>query len=258
MTHRSERRPPGVPYVRRGWRYVELQFRGEVTQTRMLRWCPHWLQVGYTRTMLAALLVNPRPATIGIVGLGGGAQAKFCHRHLPGSRIEAVESDAQVLALREAFQVPADDARFSVALGDGAAWLRTRAGRYDLLLVDAYDVDGIPPALSTPAFHARCAAALAPGGMMATNLYATDVRTHVERMRRAFDGNVCVLDEPGMENKIAFAWRGELPVIDADAALRALPWLAACQLAAPIRRLARKLAGRPAATLMRDMPDPGR
>lgn len=230
--------------MRSGWRYVELQFRGEVTQTRMLRWCPHWLQVGYTRTMLAALLLNPRPATIGIVGLGGGAQAKFCHRHLPRSRIEAVENDADVLALREAFRVPADDARFSVELGDGAAWLGARGGRYDLLLVDAYDVDGIPPALSTQAFYERCAAALAPGGAMASNLYATDVRTHVDRMRRAFDGNVCVLDEPGMENKVAFAWRGGLRAVEADAALRALPWLARRQLAAPMRRLAGKLERR--------------
>jgi spermidine synthase len=230
--------------VRRGWRYVELQFRGEVTQTRMLRWCPYWLQVGYTRTMLAALLLNPRPATIGIVGLGGGAQAKFCHRHLPHSRIEAVESDADVLALREAFYVPADDARFSVELGDGAAWLRSRANRYDLLLVDAYDVHGIPPALSTLAFHERCAAALAPGGVMASNLYATDVRAHINRLRHVFDGNVCVLDEPGMQNKVAFAWRDPLPAIDVKAALRALPWLARWQLAAPIRRLAGKLERR--------------
>lgn len=242
MTRRGERRAAGAPYVHRTWRYVELQFRGEVTQTRMLRWCPHWLQVGYTRTMLAALLLAPRPATIGIVGLGGGAQAKFCHRHLPGSRIEAVENDAQVLALREAFRVPADDARLLVELGDGAAWLQARAGRYDLLLVDAYDVEGIPPALSTPAFYARCAAALAPGGVMASNLYATDVRAHVGRMRRAFDGSVCVLDEPGMENKVAFAWRGELPAIDPRATLRSLPWLARRQLAAPVQRLARKLA----------------
>jgi spermidine synthase len=244
MTRRSEHRAPGAPYVRRGWRYVELQFRGEVTQTRMLRWCPYWLQVGYTRTMLAALLSNPHPANIGIVGLGGGAQAKFCYRHLPRSRIEAVENDADVLALRDAFHVPADDARFSVEQGDGAAWLRSRAGRYDLLLVDAYDVDGIPPALSTQAFYERCAAALVPGGTMATNLYATDVRAHVNRMRRAFDGHVCVLDEPGMENKVAFAWRGGPPAVDAETALRALPWLARRQLAAPMRRLERKLQRR--------------
>jgi spermidine synthase len=237
----DKKRMPGAPRVRRTWRHLELQFRGEVTQTRLLRWCPHWLAVGYTRTMLAALLLRPRPATIGIIGLGGGAQARFCHRHLPGARIEAVESDPGVIALRDAFGVPADDARFTVELGDGADWPRTRPGRYDILLVDAYDIDGIPPALATEAFHRDCAAALAPGGVLASNLYATDVRTHLARMRQAFDGNVRVLDEPGMENQVAFAWRGTLPAFDADAALRTLPWLARLQLGVPFRRLARQL-----------------
>lgn len=242
MTPRTEYRAAGAPYLRRTWRYLELQFRGEVTQTRMLRCCPHWLQVGYTRTMLAALLLVPRPTTIGIVGLGGGAQTKFCHRYLPGSRIEAVENDAQVLALREAFRIPPDDARLAIELGDGAAWLAARGGRYDLLLLDAYDVRGIPPALSTATFYRQCAAALAPGGAMASNLYATDARTHIDRMRRAFAGNVRVLDEPGMANKVAFAWRDRPRAVDPDATLDGLPWLARRQLAASLRRLARELS----------------
>lgn len=237
MIQRTEHRA-GAAYLRRDWRYLELQFRGEVTQTRMLRCCPHWLAVGYTRTMLAALLFNPRPARIGIVGLGGGAQAKFCHRHLPASRIEAVESDPSVLALRTAFRVPVDDARLSIELGDGAHWLSARTERYDLLLIDGYDVAGIAPSLSTPAFHRLCAAALTPGGVMASNLYATDLRAHVGAMRRAFHGRVCVLDEPGMENKVAFAWREAPRIVEAATVLRALPWLARRQLAAPIRRLA--------------------
>jgi spermidine synthase len=234
----------GAPYVRRGWRHVELQFRGEVTQTRMLRWCPHWLEVGYTRTMLAALLLAPRPARIGIVGLGGGAQAKFCHRHLPHSRIAAVESDAGVLALRAAFHIPPDGPRFTVEHGDGARWLRAHRGAFDLLLIDAYDARGIPPALSTQAFYDDCYAALGATGALASNLYATDVAGHVARLRQAFDGQVCVLDEPGMDNTVMFGWRGQPPAPDAAAVLRALPWLARRQLATPLRRLAQALARR--------------
>jgi len=241
------RRGGGEPQVHRTWRHLELKFRDDVTQTRILRWCPHWLEVGYTRTMLAALLVRPHPARIGIVGLGGGAQARFCHRYLRHSRIEAVENDAGVLALRDALGVPRDDERLSIEQGDGANWLRPRAGRYQLLLVDAYDPHGIPPALSTLEFQRDCAAALAPGGILASNLYATDVRTHLGRMRHAFDGRLCVLDEPGMENCVAFAWCEPLPQANPREALRALPWMARRQLAAPMRRLAAKLqAVRPA------------
>lgn len=237
MTQSSNQIGLGVPYVHHSWRYTELQFHSGVTQTRMLRWCPHWLQVGYTRTMLAALLFNPRPARIGIVGLGGGAQAKFCHRHLVYSRVAAVESDPGVLALRSAFCVPPDDARLSVELGDGAAWLRSHNNSFDLLLIDAYDVNGIPSALSSQEFYHSCAASLTSNGVMTSNLYATDTGLHLTRMRHAFAGQVCVLAEPGQENTVVFAWRGEQCSIDAKGALGTLPWLVRLQLSAPMRRL---------------------
>lgn len=232
----------GAPYLHRTWRYLELQFHGEVTQTRMLRWCPHWLLVDYTRTMLAALLLQPRPRRIGIIGLGGGAQAKFCHRHLPAAQIEVVESDARVLALRDAFHIPADNPRFHIEHGDGALWLRDKPGRFDLLLVDAYDARGIPAALASEVFHRDCHAALSDTGVLASNLYDTDVERHLRRMRHAFDGQLCTLDEPGMENVVAFGWRGNPGVADAGRALAALPWPARCQLGASMRRLARELS----------------
>ena len=58
--------------------YVE-----RVTQSRMRAGAPDELVVDYTRTMLGALLLHPAPRRIGMVGLGGGSQAKFCLRHLP-------------------------------------------------------------------------------------------------------------------------------------------------------------------------------
>ncbi|MCW4455450.1 fused MFS/spermidine synthase [Flavobacterium sp. MXW15] len=228
----------GPAYVRRTWRYLELQFRGEVTQTRMLRWSPDRLHVGYTRTMLSALWLHPAPRSIGIIGLGGGAQAKFCHRHLPQARIEAVESDAGVLALRDRFRIPADSERLQVVHGDGARWLRDHRGRYDLLLVDAYDVQGIPPALSTREFYDDCRAALTADGVMAGNLYATDARQHFARLRRSFDGRALRLDEPGMSNQVVIAWNGDPQPGTVAAGLAALPWRARGQLRSGFERLA--------------------
>ncbi len=234
----------GRPYVVRGWRHTTLQFEGAVTQSRMLTWWPDLLQVGYTRTMLAGLLFDPRPACIGIIGLGGGSQAKFCHRHLPHSRIEAVESDAGVLALRREFRIPDDDARLGIERADGARWIGQRRDRYGLLLVDAYDVQGIPPALSTQAFYDACRAAMTDRGVMAVNLYDTDTRRHLARMRWAFDGRLLVLEEPRMSNKVAFAWNGERPGPDWRGVLARLPWRARWQLACGFSRLAAALQRR--------------
>lgn len=235
--------PPGnsgrsQPYVRRGWRYTTLQFNGQVTQSRMLTLWPDLLQVGYTRTMMAALWLHPQPRRIGIVGLGGGSQAKFCHRYLADARIEAFESHPGVLALRDAFRIPADGERFTAVLGDAARLLRQRRGQYDVLLVDAYDEEGIPPALSSQSFYDDCRRALDRGGAMAVNLYATDMRRHLVRLRRSFEGRALSLEEPAMSNRVAFAWREGSGVRPPRQVLAALPWLARRQLGKPFARLA--------------------
>lgn len=228
-----------APWVHRGWWYTTLQFTRDVTQSRMLTWWPDVLQVGYTRTMMAALLLRPDPRRIGIIGLGGGSQAKFCHRHLPDAGIEAFESHAGVLGLRDAFRIPADSARFRVRLGDGAAMLRQRRGAYDLLLVDAYEPEGISPAVSTQDFYDDCRDALAEGGAMAVNLYTDHARHHLVRLRRAFGGHALALKEPRVSNRVAFAWRPGAELADPREALMRLPRAARWQLAARFLRLAR-------------------
>jgi len=202
-----------VPEVRRTWWSTSLQFNRAVTQSRMLTWWPSRLLVGYTRTMMGALLWQPAPQRIGMIGLGGGSQAKFIHRCLPGAHLDVVENNAAVIALRDQFCLPEDGPRFSVIHGDGAQFVRERAERYDILLVDAYDVTGIPRALSTQRYYDACRDALSEGGVMASNLFCPDDRqlaVHLGRIRRSFGAErVLVVQEPGMRNQVVFAWTGE-------------------------------------------------
>ena len=74
---------------------------------------------------------------------------------------------------------------------------------------------------------------------MAVNLYATDARRHLVRMRRSFGGRVLVLEEPRMSNRIAFAWQPGGVVADPREELARLPRAARWQLAARFLRLAR-------------------
>lgn len=203
--------PPHLrkPYVKRGWRYTSLQFDRDDAQSRMLTFRPDELLVDYTRTMMAALLFRPDPARIGIIGLGGGSQPKFCYRHLPGASIEVAEINPHVIALRRRFRVPDDDGRFRVVQADGARFVREHRGCFDVLLVDAYDETGIPAALSTQAYYDDCRDSLAPDGVMATNLYCDDADRHVARLRASFGSRVLVVEEPRMSNRVAFAWVGD-------------------------------------------------
>jgi spermidine synthase len=199
---------PRRPFVRRRWRTTELQFVHGVSQSRMLTADPDRLLIPYTRTMMGALVLAPEPRSIGIVGLGGGSQAKFCHREFPGTRIEAIENNPHVVALRRRFRIPDDEDRFGVVLGDAAALLRGRRGAYDLLLVDAYDETGIPAPLSTASWYADCAASLAAGGAASFNLYCEDSDRHLALLREAFDGRLLVLAEPRQSNRVAIGWQG--------------------------------------------------
>lgn len=203
--------PPHLrrPSVRRRGSTLELQFVRGVSQSQMATRDPDRLLIDYTRTMLGALVLVPRPGRIGMIGLGGGSQAKYCYRHLPEARIEVAENNPHVLALRRRFRVPGDDARFQVFLEDGARFVQERRGRFDLLLVDGYDETGIPDVLSTQAFYDDCRASLAAGGAAAFNLYCADALVHVERLRKAFgDGHVVVIEEPKQSNRVAIAWTG--------------------------------------------------
>lgn len=233
------------PYVRRNRGYTSLQFTRRQTQSRMLAEEPDRLLIDYTRTMMGVLLLRPDPARIGMIGLGGGSQAKFCHRHLARARVEAVENNPHVVALRRRFGIPDDDARLRVVVDDGAAFVRRQRGRYDVLLVDGYDETGIPAMLSTQRFYDDCRDALADGGAMSVNLFSTDADMHLERIRRSFgDARVLVLGEAKMSNRVAFAWSGggrAGPAVDAAHASSLLPEAARDQLAPVFERVAQAL-----------------
>jgi len=233
-----------VPEVERNWRYTSLRFNRAVTQSRMLTWWPQHLLVGYTRTMLGALLWQPRPHRIGMIGLGGGSQVKFIHRYLPQTQLEVVENNAAVIALRDQFRIPGDGPRLTVIHGDGARLVRERAERYDILLVDAYDVTGIPAALSTQSHYDACRDALRTGGVMASNLFCAEpeqTQMHIQRIRRSFGmGRVLVLQETAMHNQVVFAWVGDPPpaaIWPLRERTAQLPWRARWSLGAVLTRV---------------------
>jgi len=179
-------------------------------QSRMQTFNPHALDLEYTRTMMGFLLFNNRPDTIGMIGLGGGSLAKFCHAHLPQTRIDVVEINPHVIALRDVFHIPRDNARFSVRRGDGAEFVRSIPHRLDVLMVDGYDSDGIPPSLCSQGFYDDCRESLRQHGLLVANLHMghCDYATHVERIGRAFNDHILVVGDRDYGNSIVFACNG--------------------------------------------------
>jgi len=113
---------------------------------------PDVLVTAYAQKMMAFLLFNRAPRHILLIGLGGGSLVKFCHRHLQNTRLTVVEIDPDVVALRECFQIPPDDERLQVILGDGADFVRRAEWTADILLIDAFDHAGVAPSLALSDF----------------------------------------------------------------------------------------------------------
>ena len=179
------------------------------TQSEMRIDNPYALVNEYTRKMMGFLAFQPHPKQILIIGLGGGSLVKYCHRHLPATRITAVEIDPVVLALRSQFLVPPDDDRLTVIQADGAdhvALMADRGEGSNAILVDAYDHTGIANAVVKRSFVENTRRILGTSGVFVMNLVAEsdDAKRHVETVRQVFRDTVVVAMQRG-GNLIIFA-----------------------------------------------------
>jgi spermidine synthase len=197
------------PFVQEGGTFKALHFSIREIQSRMNLDDPCALELEYCRTMMGFLLFMPAPRRIGMIGLGGGSLAKFCHRYLPQTRVEVVEINPHVLALRHEFQIPPDDERLTVLQGDGVRYVREAAAASDVLMVDGFDYDGQPPALSSQAFYDDCFDHLEPDGMLVVNLFNHHAQYDVlvNRLRQSFADQVLVVEGADVSNSIVFAFK---------------------------------------------------
>jgi spermidine synthase len=216
MSFFSRRRHPGHTTVeiseRNGVRYLHLG--GPAVQSAMRVKDPYALELEYTRAMLAFLLFHREPRDIALIGLGGGSLAKYIHRHLPDSRLTALEISPEVVAAARAyFLLPQNDERLSVITGDGAAYVHSNPGSQDVLLVDGYDAKRIVDDLASPEFYRACKAMLRPGGVAVFNLWGSDeyFPRYYDRLARAFGEHVLQLPAEKKGNIIIFAFRKPLP-----------------------------------------------
>lgn len=190
-----------------------LHFSLAEVQSSMRNDDPDALVLAYTQRMMGFLLWQPRPASVAMIGLGGGSLAKFCHRHLPDTVLLAAEINPHVIALRDEFGVPPDSERFSVVCLDGAVLVREPPRRFDVLLVDGFDWEGLPEALCSQAFYDDCAGALTDTGWLVANLPSGEdqpaFEVHLARVRRTFGADAVLVVGDGERglNSVVLACR---------------------------------------------------
>ncbi len=191
-----------------------LHFGTGACQSAMLLAHPQTLVLRYTRAMLAALLLNPEPRRVLLMGLGGGSLVRFLLAHYPQLSLHALELRPAVAEVaRDWFGLPEGE-RLRITLGDGADYILSapldEGHRYDLILLDGFDAAGIAPSVGGEVFFSMCHERLLPGGALAINLWCEDtlgVDDYLEPLGLAFGDRPLRLPLAGRDNLIGLVGR---------------------------------------------------
>jgi spermidine synthase len=170
---------------------------------------PERLVFHYERLMSLAFVLAPRPRTALLLGVGGGAMARYLAHAWPDCALTLVERSPEVIALAERwFGVPAP-----IVAADADAFLAAARDRWDVILVDCYDAGGVVP--PPEGFWARCAERLAPAGILAVNWaeFAGDDggRAEAAPLAQHFAATLYVTPQGRRDNLIQFCSQAPLP-----------------------------------------------
>ena len=124
----------------------------------------------YTDLFHLAKAYNPGARNILFIGLGAGSSEKRMLQDFDDVQLHAVEIDPVVAEVaHDWFELPRDDPRLEVSVGDGRRFLAGDEARWDAIVIDAFFADAIPFHLVTQEFLTLARSRLEPGGVVVTN-----------------------------------------------------------------------------------------
>lgn len=192
-----------------------LHFGSSSRQSSMALDDPECLQLPYTRAMTGWLLFKESINHALVVGLGGGSLVRHLLYHFPDCFVRVVEYRSSVVKIaRSHFGLPLDS-RLKVVVDDGGSYVlqqaQARTGQFDLLLLDAFDVDGLAKSIANLDFFQAAKALLTDDGILVANLWSSETRVYkqcIDWFNSVFNGRVLLLPVRNRGNVIAFALNG--------------------------------------------------
>jgi len=198
-----------------------LHFGSYPRQSSMLLADPDKLQLEYVRAMTSWLLFKPTLDDDAlIVGLGGGSLTKHLLHHFPDCRLRVVEYRKSVVKIARCYFGLPLDPRLKIIVGDGGKYLRqhteTHCEHYSLLIVDAFDHEGMAESICNVAFFDDCKALLKQDGMLVINLWGGTGNPLFQQVAawlgRVFNWKILFLPVQGRGNIIGLAFNKDVPL----------------------------------------------
>ncbi len=208
-----------VDYLDEG-RRVMMFSRARGIETSMLLGNPDALDMAYCRTMAAALALPAECKDVLLIGLGGASLPRFIQKQFPDLRLDIVELDPDVVKVAEQYFNFKGSANTRVFVLDGRLFLKRTEKKYDVILLDAYAGDRVPFHMTTLEFVRLVQSHLAPGGVVATNLWDPGRTRFLEAEKRTYQmsfpqtylfdaahsGNIVIFGTPSAELVWGNAW----------------------------------------------------
>ncbi|MEI8362186.1 MAG: polyamine aminopropyltransferase [Betaproteobacteria bacterium] len=184
---------------------------GSVTiQSAMRISDPFALELTYTRGIMCFLLFNHQIKNMLSIGLGGGSITKYVHAYCPEIVSTVIELNPKIIQVaRSQFYVPENDERLEVIEGDGLVYLAEHEDQAEVLLIDAFDSNGIPPNFCSQNFFDQCANTLVSDGIFVINLWGSDKKfdVYLQRIEQTFNGKVLTLPTGRPGNIAVFGFK---------------------------------------------------
>lgn len=155
--------------------FRSLYFDNDYLQSRMALNSPEELVLTYTWYMAFSLLLLPNPTNILVIGVGSGSLIRFFHHHYPDCKIDAVDKSLHIIKLARGYFCLPDNPNISIHCQDGFDFIKSNSNkRYDLILIDAFDSQGMAKTIYSTSFFQECVKSLLPQGIISCNLWSTN------------------------------------------------------------------------------------
>ena len=144
-----------------------LRFGNKIKQSSMLIDYPYALALKYSRDMVQAFVLNPRPKNILFLGLGGGCLVKYVSKYFDIENIDVVELYPNVIEISKKYFGLQEKSNLNIYNGDGIKYLESNTKKYDLIFVDIFGPSGMPKEILTDTFFSNLKKSLSTNGWIA-------------------------------------------------------------------------------------------